>query len=159
MHQPGGFNPRMPGDHVWNEIVGFNWAAVAWRSWNSVSTQRTHFSSEDKINKGETGVMRLLCDGEDMQPVLGRATMQQNCWATCVLLDLPLSLPLSLFILLINCHTGLSNRIRDKQATAHRGLQRHGGVAPKVELQGSQTAAHFTAQTCLTFVNCNFYFV
>lgn len=34
---------------------------------------------ENKINKGETGVMRLLCDGEDMQPVLGRATTQQNC--------------------------------------------------------------------------------
>lgn len=34
---------------------------------------------ENKINKGETGVMRLLCDSEDTLSVLGRATTQHNC--------------------------------------------------------------------------------
>ncbi len=39
----------------------------------------TSQNAQNKINKGETGVMRLLCDSEDTQPVLGRATNQQNC--------------------------------------------------------------------------------
>lgn len=40
-----------------------------------------HFSIH-KINRSEKVFMRLQCDGEEMQPVLGRATTQQNCWAT-----------------------------------------------------------------------------
>lgn len=38
---------------------------------------------ESQIDEGESRALRLRRDGgEDTQPVLGRATGQQNCWAT-----------------------------------------------------------------------------
>lgn len=76
------------------------------------------------------------CVSAEMQFVLGRTADPQ-----CVRLDLPPHL--HPFILLINCHTGLSNRIRNRWWTAQPGLQEAQRTA---ELQVCQSTALLAAQ-------------
>lgn len=75
--------------------------------------------------------------------------------------SLPIALHLPLSLLPLFCSLTV---IQDCQTqsdtsrkTAQQCLYKH-GVILKVKLQGSQTAAHFTAKTQLAFVTCNFSF-
>lgn len=143
--------------YVWNQTHLFNWAAgglkvrrISEHTEDSVPSQY----GENEINKGETGVMRLVCDSEGTGRRLSLAERQRNRTAEpqCVQLDLPLSLSLSL----INCHTRMSNRITDCGADCSARPAQTWRCCPKVKQSTQpQTAAHFTTHNSI----CHLWFL
>lgn len=102
---------------------------------------------ENKINKGETGVMRLLRDSQDTQPVLGRSKTQQNhnmsywiylplpLFPTVISISLALlSLPLSLSLPPLFCSLTVTWDCQTESETSGQTVQwspqKHGGVVP-----------------------------
>ena len=161
--------PRRNIDHVFGfdastasetRSGGFNEAAEAWRSRRPASAQRTlslHNTGGVKSIRARPELWGCCVTARIRSLSLAEPQPNGTAEPQYVLLDPPpslsLSLPLSLspappIVLLINCHTGLSNTIRDEQADcpARPSETRRCCGKSEVELQGSQTAAHFTAQ-------------
>lgn len=122
---------------VWNTALDFDCRRLRVLKISRRNRGLCHFSTH-KINSSEKVFMRLQCDAEDMQPVLGRATTQQNCWATiCSAGFTSLSNSLLLSSLYaahyVSCRTIEHNQEQAGGRTAEGDLYNHRGVVLNVK--------------------------